>query len=118
MLGAVQGLACMPIWIGKLTAMVDEVAELDLVAVGVNCAPGPTGAIEILRTMLTTISRPRSETSENAPRLLRLNIDPEKIGLVSGPGGKTIRAIQESTGEETKCYHLELVRREEMLEYV
>ena len=32
-------------------AMVDELAELDLVAVGVNCAPGPTGAIEILRNM-------------------------------------------------------------------
>ncbi|MGD9252526.1 MAG: bifunctional homocysteine S-methyltransferase/methylenetetrahydrofolate reductase [Holophagae bacterium] len=31
--------------------MVDKVAELDLVAVGVNCAPGPTGAIEILRNM-------------------------------------------------------------------
>ena len=54
--------------------------------------------IEILRTMLTTISRPRSETSENAPRLMRLTIDPEKIGLLIGPGGKTIRAIQESTG--------------------
>ena len=48
--------------------------------------------------MLTTISRPRGETSENAPRLLRTTIDPEKIGLLIGPGGKTIRAIQESTG--------------------
>ncbi len=54
--------------------------------------------IEILRTMLTTISRPRGETSDNAPRLMRINIDPEKIGLLIGPGGKTIRAIQESTG--------------------
>jgi len=54
--------------------------------------------IEILRTMLTTISRPRSETSPNAPRLLQIMIDPEKIGLLIGPGGKTIRAIQESTG--------------------
>ena len=54
--------------------------------------------IEILRTMLTTISRPRSEISTHAPRLLRISIDPEKIGLLIGPGGKTIRAIQESTG--------------------
>lgn len=30
-------------------AMLDELAELDLIAVGVNCAPGPMGAIEILR---------------------------------------------------------------------
>jgi polyribonucleotide nucleotidyltransferase len=54
--------------------------------------------MEILRTMLTTISRPREETSRWAPRLLRTKIDPEKIGALIGPGGKTIRAIQEQTG--------------------
>jgi polyribonucleotide nucleotidyltransferase len=54
--------------------------------------------IEILRKMLTTISRPRSDISAWAPRLLRTHIDPEKIGLLIGPGGKTIRAIQEATG--------------------
>jgi len=54
--------------------------------------------IEILRTMLTTISRPRGEISECAPRLLRTHIDPEKIGLLIGPGGKMIRSIQETTG--------------------
>jgi polyribonucleotide nucleotidyltransferase len=57
-----------------------------------------TARIEILRKMLTAIPRPRSEISEWAPRLLRTTIDPEKIGLLIGPGGKTIRAIQESTG--------------------
>ncbi|MCE5302939.1 MAG: polyribonucleotide nucleotidyltransferase [Planctomycetaceae bacterium] len=54
--------------------------------------------MEILRTMLTAISRPRPEISPWAPRLLRTHIDPEKIGLLIGPGGKTIRAIQEATG--------------------
>ncbi len=54
--------------------------------------------IEILRKMLGAISRPRGEISSWAPRLLRTHIDPEKIGLLIGPGGKTIRAIQESTG--------------------
>ena len=54
--------------------------------------------IEILRKMLTAISRPRSEISAWAPRLLRTHIDPEKIGLLIGPGGKMIRAIQEATG--------------------
>jgi len=54
--------------------------------------------IEILRKMLATIPRPREETSPSAPRLLRTNIDPEKIGLLVGPGGKTIRGIQEKTG--------------------
>jgi polyribonucleotide nucleotidyltransferase len=54
--------------------------------------------LEILRTMLSAIRRPRPEISPWAPRLLRTRIDPEKIGLLIGPGGKTIRAIQESTG--------------------
>ncbi len=54
--------------------------------------------IEILRKMLTAISRPRPEIAPSAPRLLRTTIDPEKIGLLIGPGGKTIRAIQEATG--------------------
>jgi polyribonucleotide nucleotidyltransferase len=54
--------------------------------------------IEILRKMLTTIARPNDDISPHAPRLLRLQIDPEKIGLLIGPGGKNIRGIQESTG--------------------
>jgi polyribonucleotide nucleotidyltransferase len=54
--------------------------------------------IQILRKMLTAISRPRSDISATAPRLLRTKIDPEKIGALIGPGGKTIRGIQERTG--------------------
>jgi polyribonucleotide nucleotidyltransferase len=54
--------------------------------------------IEILRRMLTTIARPRPDISPWAPRLLRTHIDPEKIGLLIGPGGKMIRSIQEATG--------------------
>jgi polyribonucleotide nucleotidyltransferase len=54
--------------------------------------------IDILREMLSTIRQPREETSKYAPRLLRTKIDPEKIGMLIGPGGKNIRAIQEETG--------------------
>jgi polyribonucleotide nucleotidyltransferase len=54
--------------------------------------------IDILRSMLAAISRPRSDISTWAPRLLRTKIDPEKIGLLIGPGGKMIRSIQETTG--------------------
>ncbi|HEY2882753.1 MAG TPA: polyribonucleotide nucleotidyltransferase [Pirellulales bacterium] len=54
--------------------------------------------IEILRKMLTAIRRPRDDISPSAPRLLRTKIDPEKIGALIGPGGKTIRGIQERTG--------------------
>ncbi|MEM7783147.1 MAG: polyribonucleotide nucleotidyltransferase [Planctomycetota bacterium] len=53
--------------------------------------------IEILRTMLRTIPRPQEELSQHAPRLLVTQIDPEKIGMLIGPGGKNIRAIQEET---------------------
>ncbi|MGD9637138.1 MAG: polyribonucleotide nucleotidyltransferase, partial [Pirellulales bacterium] len=54
--------------------------------------------MEILRSMLSAISRPRPNTAESAPRLVRTKIDPEKIGLLIGPGGKNIRGIQEEHG--------------------
>jgi len=53
---------------------------------------------EILRKMLVTLRQPRKEISQNAPRLLTIRINPEKIGLLIGPGGKNIKGIQESTG--------------------
>ncbi len=53
---------------------------------------------EILKSMLSTLRAPRKTISENAPRLLTVQIPPDKIGLLIGPGGKTIRAIQEETG--------------------
>lgn len=53
--------------------------------------------IDILRKMLTTISRPRRDIAATAPRLLRTKIEPSKIGMLIGPGGKNIRGIQERT---------------------
>jgi polyribonucleotide nucleotidyltransferase len=55
---------------------------------------------EILKIMLTAtpLRQPRGEISQYAPRLLTLKINPEKIGLLIGPGGKTIKGIQEATG--------------------
>jgi len=52
---------------------------------------------ELLRLMLQAISRPRKDLSLHAPRILQTKIDNEKVGLLIGPGGKTIRAIQEET---------------------
>jgi polyribonucleotide nucleotidyltransferase len=54
--------------------------------------------IHILSKMLEAIAQPREETSPYAPRLLTIKIDPEQIGLVIGPGGKTIKGITEETG--------------------
>src|SRR5262249_26949705 len=53
---------------------------------------------EILKIMLTTLRQPRGTISAHAPRLLQIRINPEKIGLLIGPGGKTIKGIQETTG--------------------
>ncbi len=53
---------------------------------------------EILKSILTTLRAPRKSISDNAPRLLQVKIDAAKIGLLIGPGGKTIRAIQDETG--------------------
>ena len=53
---------------------------------------------ELLREMLSAIRRPRQAVSEFAPKLVQTSINPEKIGLLIGPGGKTIRAIQEESG--------------------
>ena len=54
--------------------------------------------LQILEKMLLAIDKPRGEMSPFAPRLLTLKIDPELIGLIIGPGGKTIKGITEQTG--------------------
>ena len=56
------------------------------------------GRIHIMNEMLDEISEPRAELSPYAPRIITIHIDPEKIGTVIGPGGKTITAITDETG--------------------
>lgn len=75
----------------KVTGISDEIIRATL-------KQSREARIEILRKMLTTISRPRREISATAPRLLRTKIAPDKIGALIGPGGKNIRGIQETTG--------------------
>ena len=53
---------------------------------------------EILKNMKTAISGPRDDLSPHAPRVTQIQIPKDKIGLVIGPGGKTIRSITEQTG--------------------
>ncbi len=52
---------------------------------------------EILEIMSKVISKPRPELSRYAPKLISIEIDPEFIGKVIGPGGKMIKSIQEET---------------------
>ncbi|MCZ6858646.1 MAG: polyribonucleotide nucleotidyltransferase [Gemmatimonadetes bacterium] len=56
--------------------------------------------LHILDKMNETISSHREELSQYAPSIITVQINPQKIGDVIGPKGKTIRGIQEETGAE------------------
>lgn len=58
------------------------------------------GRMKILDVMAAAISRPRKELSQYAPRIETVKIHPDKIGLLIGPGGKTIKGIVAETGAE------------------
>jgi len=57
-----------------------------------------TARLSILENMIAAIPKHRDDISEFAPRIISIKINPEKIGMVIGPGGKMIRAIVEETG--------------------
>jgi polyribonucleotide nucleotidyltransferase len=56
------------------------------------------GRMHIMGKMLEVLPEARQELSEFAPRILTIHIDPEKIGKLIGPGGKTVRGLQENYG--------------------
>jgi len=56
------------------------------------------GRAHILGKMLAAIREPRKELSPFAPRIITMEIDPDKIRDVIGPGGKTIKKIIDETG--------------------
>ncbi len=53
------------------------------------------GRLHIMEKMLEVLPEAREELSPHAPRILTVSVDPEKIGKIIGPGGKTVRALQE-----------------------
>ena len=55
---------------------------------------------KILEIMHGAIDQPRAELSKYAPRIETIKINPEKIGALIGPGGKTIKGIVAETGAE------------------
>jgi polyribonucleotide nucleotidyltransferase len=55
---------------------------------------------KILEIMRGTLDQPRTELSKYAPRIETIKINPEKIGALIGPGGKTIKGIVAETGAE------------------
>ena len=56
------------------------------------------GRLHLLDIMEATIAQPRADISSYAPRIISITINPDNIRDVIGPGGKTIRAIQDETG--------------------
>ncbi|NNG47741.1 MAG: S1 RNA-binding domain-containing protein, partial [Deltaproteobacteria bacterium] len=56
------------------------------------------GCLHILEKMDIVLDNPRSELSPYAPRIYVMNVKPDKIREIIGPGGKMIRGIQEQTG--------------------
>lgn len=56
------------------------------------------GREQIMAEMLKVIPAPRSELSKYAPRIISTHIDPESIGELIGPGGKTINGIIDAHG--------------------
>jgi polyribonucleotide nucleotidyltransferase len=79
--------------------------QLDLKARGISDATvvealklAKDARLQILKNMLAVLAAPRKDTSEYAPRLLTIKINPEKIGKVIGPGGKYIKMIEAETG--------------------
>jgi polyribonucleotide nucleotidyltransferase len=56
--------------------------------------------MDVLDVMAKAITAPRKELSQYAPRIETVKIHPDKIGLLIGPGGKTIKGIVAETGAE------------------
>ncbi|MFO8063587.1 MAG: polyribonucleotide nucleotidyltransferase [Spirochaetota bacterium] len=59
------------------------------------------GRLSILDKMNEAIAQPAEELSEHAPRIISFSVDPEKIGLLIGPSGKTIKGISEQYNVQT-----------------
>jgi polyribonucleotide nucleotidyltransferase len=71
---------------------------LDIDEIGVIFAQAKEGRLQIIEQMESVLAAPREDISMYAPRIITVKIDPDKIGKLIGPGGKTIRGIQERTG--------------------
>src|SRR5216110_501424 len=77
-----------------------KIEGLDFQIVKEALAQAREGRLHILGEMSKALAEPRTDLSPYAPRIVTMNINPEKIGDLIGPKGKTIRGIQEETGAE------------------
>lgn len=77
-----------------------KIQGLDVSIMKEALAQAREGRLHILGEMRKALAEPRSDLSQYAPRIVTMNISPEKIGDLIGPKGKTIRGIQDETGAE------------------
>ncbi len=77
-----------------------KIEGLDFKVISEALEKAKTARLHILDIMQQTIPGPRSQLSKYAPRIITMQIRPDKIGDLIGPKGKTIRGIQEQTGAE------------------
>ena len=77
-----------------------KVERLDWKVISEALEKAKKARLHILDIMQQAMPQPRSQLSKYAPRILTIQIRPDKIGDVIGPKGKTIRGIQEQTGAE------------------
>ena len=75
-----------------------KIAGIDKEILAKALTQAKAGRIHILNEMRKTISAPKSELSKYAPKIITMNINPDKIRDVIGPGGKVITKIIEETG--------------------
>jgi polyribonucleotide nucleotidyltransferase len=74
-----------------------KIHELSREIMGKALEQARVGRLHILDKMLEALKEPREQISPYAPIIVTLNINPDKIREVIGPGGKIIRAIQNET---------------------
>jgi polyribonucleotide nucleotidyltransferase len=77
-----------------------KIEGLDLQIMKEALAQAKEGRLHILGEMDKALAEARADLSPFAPRIVTLQINPEKIGDLIGPKGKTIRGIQDETGAE------------------
>jgi polyribonucleotide nucleotidyltransferase len=91
----------------KVTGTADGITalQMDIKIAGINAMilsealeQAKKGRMHILNIMQQTLEQPREELSPYAPRIITIQINPDKIRDVIGPGGKMIRSITEETG--------------------
>ena len=91
----------------KVTGTPDGITalQMDIKVHGLNreileqaLSQAKVGRAQILENMLEEIPEPRKELSKYAPRFITMRVDPDKVRLVIGSGGKTVNRIVEETG--------------------